>query len=125
MPPHHVVAKVNRQTVVVVQLIDTDEIDQIRVDLGKYPAVQTFALDGDVIGNQDVGCPQFTENGDHSVARFGIVAANQTVIFAFAHKCSIQVILCETAVHLITAKYNSSFRMSANVLVDEIGRIVR
>ena len=84
-----------------------------------YDLSLAFAFGAGVVWNNDVGLADRVENGDDAVARLGIVAADQPIIFAATKKRRVQIILGQTLIGPVDAQDDPLVGVGGNIIGDD------
>jgi hypothetical protein len=68
--------------------------------------------------------PYFSQNGDNTLFRFGIIAANQPIVFAFTDKSRIQIVLCKPLVGAVATQNDPVLGMTPDIVDNDFAGII-
>src|SRR6266404_3918223 len=107
-----------RQTVVIADVVPTQRIYQRSVELGNRAAQGTLTGYIFMVRDHDVSVSHFAEHLDQRLLRLDIVAAHQTVILSAPEKRPVHVRAGKPAVSLIDFEDDRQVRIPALILLD-------
>src|SRR5262249_39498618 len=87
-------------------------------------ALAAFALEDDIIRNDNVSLPDGTKHIDHRRRHLGIIAADGTVIFAPSDKSAIEIILRPAFVFAVNAQHDIELGMRLDKPLHQLYRTV-